>query len=393
MAVNEHEAARKIVAVVDRTSGRGARTAPADGVIGDRPRYVRVESQDNDIANEVDLDLRSCDCGGRHGRLCVHLQKAIDLCEEDCRTFHFEVASALHKEIRRGDVAAALHWADHHAASSDGARYVQSYARQICGEETRNAKYIWMCLEPVSRWTYRDYIHAIARSRKKWELRATADLFREQMLGWRRVQRERTIARWRHRSCLSTMRAAIDDRDAPRLHEGLWWLYCNVKDAEVWKGVDRMLAEAVSSSFPGIPRPHLMISAFEGATRRDPFELRFMFVEALSGGWDESMNEFRGAVRLPQVDRSLIRRFPDYVYDAHVRSRGADARRWRIALQPNEPSPGRLDLRWSGEMIGVAWRYAAYSQLGRQYVDAPWEAVNFQRASWKLAVEYGADDE
>jgi hypothetical protein len=351
-----------------------------------------VEAQNSSRIHEVDLERRTCTCR-RSQRPCIHVRKAIDLCENGCKEFHYELASALHKEVRRGDLSAALHWADHRAATPEVDTYLGFYARKICGEETRNAKYIWMSLEPKARLTGRDYVAAITRSRKKWELALTCALFVEQMRAWERVQKRSTKTTWRRRSCVSTMRAAAEQQDAGTLHEGVWWFYKHVEDAEVWVELDTMLAEAISSRFPAIPRPVEMIAKFEKATGLDPFEIRFMFVEALCGGWDETMNDFcHGAVeQVPRVDRSLIRRFPDYIYDIHVRRRRARVDRWSKALRPGRPSPGRLDLRWSGQMLGVAWRYKAFAQLGMEYLRAPWEAVRFADREWWLTRRYDAE--
>jgi hypothetical protein len=355
------------------------------------PRYVRVEEQNSARVHEVDLERRTCTCRRARGA-CIHVRKAVDLRENGCKEFHYEVASALHKEVRRGDLGAALHWADHRAATPEGDTYLGAYARKICGEETRNAKYIWMSLEPTARLGGRDYVAAITKSRKKWELASTCALFVEQMRAWDRVQKKRTLHTWRKRSCAATMRAAADHGDAATLLEGVWWLYEHADDADDWAEVDATLAEAISSRFPAIPRPKAMIANFEKATGLDPFEIRFMFVEALCGGWDETMNDFcHGAGEpLPPVDRSLIRRFPDYIYDIHVRRRRARVDRWTDALRPGRPSPGRLDLRWAGQMLGVVWRYKAFAALGMADLRAPWEAVRVAEREWRLARRFDA---
>lgn len=368
---------------------RTCSTSPARPQTSAPSRHVRVEAQKTGRIHEVDLERRTCTCR-RGQRPCIHIRKAVDLCEGGCKEFHYEVASALHKEVRRGDLAAALHWADHRAATPEGDSYLGRYARQICGEETRNATYIWMSLEPHAALTGRDYTAAITRSRKKWELASTCSLFIEQMRGWERVTSQKTQAKWARRSCLATMRAAAEQQDAQRLHEGLWWFYEHVEGAEIWADLDAMLAQAIASRFPTIPRPAEMVSHFEQATRRDPFEIRFMFVEALCGGWNETMNELcHGAdEQVPGVDRAFIRRFPAHIYDIHVRRRRAQVQKWCRSLRPGRPSPGRLDLRWSGQMVGVAWRYKAFAQLGAAYATAPWEAVHFSTAEWRLTQRF-----
>jgi hypothetical protein len=42
-------------------------------------------------------------------------------------------------------------------------------------------------------------------------------------------------------------------------------------------------------------------------------------------------------------------------------------------------------------MLGVAWRYKAFAQLGMEYLRAPWEAVRFADREWWLTRRYDAE--
>jgi hypothetical protein len=359
-----------------------------------RPRHIQVEAQSRDRFYQVDLERRTCTCGRRRKRGCLHLRKAIDIHEEGSRQYRYELASALHKQVRRGDVAAALRWADLRAvAGADAAQYLTSYVRRICGEETRNAAFMWRCFEPEVGASYRDFVAAITQSRKKWELKATGALFLKQMRGWKSVRDGTTRTKWTQRNFLTTLRKAIARGDADAMHEALWFFYEHTNES-VDAEFETLLAEEVSARVPGIARPHEMIENFERTTNRDAFEIHLMFIEALSSGWDATMNEacHHAGRMLPVSDTTVIRRFPDYAYDVHVRRHRKRRARWQSALKPGQPSPGRLDLRWSGQVLGVAWRYAAFHQHGPDYLTARWEGVHFSAGDWRLIQAYDQDD-
>jgi hypothetical protein len=50
-----------------------------------------------------------------------------------------------------------------------------------------------------------------------------------------------------------------------------------------------------------------------------------------------------------------------------------------------KPQPDGIDLRWSGQFEGVAWRYAAFDQFGDAYRGVPWERVEMTPEFWDMA--------
>jgi hypothetical protein len=79
----------------------------------------------------------------------------------------YVVRSALHKEVRRGDVQRALAFAAWAERIKSGSSRV--YARKILFEETRNVRILQMFLDKIPT---RDIIAAMCRSAKDWEVDA-----------------------------------------------------------------------------------------------------------------------------------------------------------------------------------------------------------------------------
>jgi hypothetical protein len=77
-----------------------------------------------------------------------------------------------------------------------------------------------------------------------------------------------------------------------------------------------------------------------------------------------------------------------YSYDLHTtRGRRIIAANWtRIA--PGIMLPAGLDLRWSGSILGVAYRERAFEMHGDGYRDAQWQSVPFTEEEWKLLKTY-----
>jgi len=135
-----------------------------------------------------------------------------------------------------------------------------------------------------------------------------------------------------------------------------------------------------------------LMTQFVERTGRCAFEMRSMMVESLLGGWNDSMNDFchDPELAVPVHDGLTIRRTPLYAFDAHVRKGKRLLSEYAPLLGPGKVVP-QLDLRWSGQLVGVAWRYAAYFQHGMAYRDTPWHEVRMTPEFWDLALDYDDD--
>ena len=331
-------------------------------------RSVLVEAQTSGKTYEVDLTAGTCTCSAQD-QPCFHVLKARDIHTEGCRRSRFEIVSALHKEMRRGDVEAALYWADILSRYSES--YVENYARRIVGEETRNWVLFGKALSHGATG-YRELVAAVASSRKKWEHRNGRRLFEEQMRSYNRDTYEGRT--WPE--VVIAMASAIGASDVPRLYDA-WAALDEKNEPDAIEAMDHVLVAETARRFPIVTGQAEIVEAYRGHVNLDAWEIRLTLVEMIAGAWDVSMNEFpHGPTRVSEIaDGRVIRRFPPYVYDRHVRQ-GA----WRIAEYRNDIAPMKrlpegIDLRWSGQIEGVAWRYAAFAQFGDGYRDRAWEDV------------------
>lgn len=353
------------------------------------PRVVSVEDQSSREWHEVDTKTWACSCRSLR-ESCSHIRRARDVHLHKCERSRWEFASAMHKEIRRGDVAAAVYWADLLARVSPS--YVEFYAKQITGEETRNLHLMRATFRGNTAWTYRDWVAAIAGSRKRWEGADQRQLFAWQMRGYAGFDADDGIKDQRTSRQILSDGLVAEDRAAVFL--ALNWFYSDEVTskkpaAEVWSPFIELMAPRASATLGGLDFADLA-REFSRVTRRDAYEIRVMMIEGAFGAWSEFMNEYPHAADIAPVvsDGSRLIAVPEYAYDEHVA-----AGRRRVAalfsrLRPGEQSPENLDLRWSGGMLGLAWRYAAYAQFGAEYCSQPWEAVEWGDEYWELALAY-----
>jgi hypothetical protein len=345
---------------------------------------VLVEAQTSTKTYEVDLAAGTCTCRTPE-KPCFHLDKVRDVHAEGCKRSRFEIVSAVHKEIRRGDVAAALYWADLLSRYSD--RYVKTYARRIVGEETRNWTLLAQALSPGSP-TYRDLVAGLASSRKKWEHKNGYRPFEEQLRSYNRDTYEGLP--WAE--VVARLADAIATDDVPRLYDA-WATLDASEQPEATVAMDRILIVEAERRFPVMAgQLASILDGYRDHRDLDVWESRLALVEMIAGAWDASLNEFPYEARvLPAFnDGGVLRRFPPYVYDRHVRQGARRIDEHKDEIAPMKPLPDGIDLRWSGQIEGVAWRYAAFAQFGDAYRDVPWERVEMTPEYWDMACGFQA---
>ena len=112
------------------------------------------------------------------------------------------------------------------------------------------------------------------------------------------------------------------------------------------------------------------------------------FIEAI-GAWDPTQDEVVALPELPEPRLLHVKRFPDYAYDMHTRRGKQLIEKWERSIGPGIAMPPGLDLRWTGMMYGVGWRYFAFDQFGK--TDVPWEDVKIAKRTWKMLYEKFSD--
>src|ERR1051326_2123516 len=102
------------------------------------PLGEQVVIEDTPGGKRYAVDLHSgCSCGQRHGGLCKHERRARDVWMAGQGELRSLVKSCLHKEIRRGDVPAALLWG-RGAGHYHGWSWPKTYVRRPLLQEGRS---------------------------------------------------------------------------------------------------------------------------------------------------------------------------------------------------------------------------------------------------------------
>jgi hypothetical protein len=283
-----------------------------------------------------------------------------DLVKRGGAGFRYVARSAMHKEVRRGDGAAAMRWA-RLLRLIDGESAVRQYARRILFEETRAVSLLgdWRTGDSAER-----RIRQLAAAAKLWTLPARQAV---------RCGPRRLLA---YASALSAPPLTPDqiDRtlrepDLDALYRLLWRVQLAAEPAVV-----TALRDALSRRLP----EDSPLSTLPGAAS-DPWLLEVM-IESLLGIRSEGTH----ADEVAPVEDTVLTVPPlrDYVYDAHTRPGQVRLARSLAGIAPGIPMPSGVDLRWSGMARGVLWRELAMEQGGTAQ---PWEAVSIPEELWAAA--------
>jgi len=284
-----------------------------------------VEDEAGDLyAVEPDGD---CSCGVPG---CEHQQRAAAACSPS-RSLAFTAKSGLHKEVRRGDVARALGWAE--IVERTGRGTVVAYLRRIVCEETRNLDLLPR-LQTAPADTWPEMVALSCRSTKDWEF--------DWDVGW-------WSPAWVH--------CAGGGQEMPLL------------SAVVNAGADGDALATKLLRAAQERRPDLSDALSAAAFKRDNDEISVLLAVAEGRFTDEALHYREGS----DPDPIHVPWPADYVWDCHT-WRGME--RISAASPPlkfGQPLPAGLDLRWSGAEAGTLWRYLAWREHGT--CDVPWEAV------------------
>ena len=323
----------------------------------DGKREIRVEYKGSSAV--VDVKQKACECGKDN---CIHKYVAVALYEGQ---MVFESTSAMHKEIRRGDVEKALRWG-FWVDRNRGTGKLRQYLRNICFEETRNEA-LHVALRKERNWV--SMIRLLCGSTKRWQIpsRFGAD--------WRILD-----SYWR----MKKSKKFEDVLEAAKTCTDLDWLYDMVNFVQVFRrdyGLQKGVALALADR-----------TGVAGIAATNYNGMTFM-VEKIAGILDES------ATRIQPLNASVedsfglvIPPFEDYVFDAHTRQGRARIGKVLSKIGPNQPQPDGIDLRWSGNQVGVVWRALASKQNDHQSIqNTAWESVQFDDELWNHAVKTDRD--
>lgn len=398
-----------------------------------------VKGSTGDVRYTVNFDTGECDC--QHGdawrwddkrwvpgNLCNHKLKAIaSLLERsdnsELRDFYenavgrrnnaFVAVSAMHKEMRRGDVEAALYWATVMIAHR-GMFGVINYLRNIIFEETRDLGLAGFILrlsaqgKGVSRLDMCRAVERFTLAPKKWELPWRFDIFINEMRAYQQLAKEYSydvaqpaniIAESEKGKLHRRLLQGFKDADPVAVQYGLKGLLKSKSDNgdKMRIGIFNTLVDVLNGDFPNkfdfdADYAHkvqdLVLRRINGHGAPAYHELN-AFCDALTGEpGGQSIATLPTAthkriVNSPRVYRLPLgdfRRIPLYANDNHTWPGKALMRSYAATeLQPGVKQT-HIDFRYWGAYGGVAWRLLAFKQHAT--IDCKWEDVSWRSPPW-----------
>lgn len=322
---------------------------------------------------EVEVATRRCSCAVAS---CWHLGVVRELVDKVGQEFQYLATSALHKEVRRGDLVRAAQWGRVKAAYG-GASKVKAYVSNIVLEETRNFDLMLRYAKQGGHDPHQ-VLAAVVGSRKKWELPGRVEAFSAYVQAYanvfEKVQAKFTVAPQVLRDVLLNSESLLE------LYEHFWIVkLLQQPDLELvlWTAL-RDRSERCSDPIQAA----LGFKPYGGSCAG--FYQAKMGCELVTGLYTPEMNAvdvLPAPILAPDV--FSIPSMPSYVCDNHTRVGLKLLVPNLHRIEPGKPLPSGIDIRWSGLLRGVAWRYFAFAQFGMGYKDLAWERVSIPFTTWR----------
>lgn len=305
------------------------------------------------------------------------------------RTANYTTISALHKEIRRGDYPRAYLWAKT-VIRFRKEKGLREYMRSILWEETRNIELYREWREnPGMPWE--EMLQQFCGATKKWEYDTSPD------------------------TALIQIRAMLDAHQLPSIEDGELLHPPAIDKFEYYNWVlmvHRCFARALregggklrDTRAPRLRAFRILSGTLRKALEREglkawtePFDKRTDFDDVMQTSEKLcGLLEGSNVCEVRRVNTELFEAdiaMPEpRVFDGHTSKGAGMLRKWVRKYAPLEvdgyrqPMLPGMDMRWSGQQLGVWWRSMAVKVFGRGYSHVDWEDVDFGRKLWKDAV-------
>lgn len=330
---------------------------------------------DNDAQKvEVHPERLRCSCDERG---CAHLRWVLAVKGGD-KGAAYESISAMHKEIRRGDARRVMFWHKMLVATR-GEGYAKSYVKNIILEETRNLALVHK-FRRSSELDSEEMTRDLVCSRKKWELQTMAGLYPIVVKADVKAHAMPPIEA--EELTIIPPENELQFFNWLVLVARVFHYLRNLTGSRQTVLKKRMLGMLADSLAKRLRADGMEEEAELVETKLD-FHPLMLGVEAACGLKDSHANDVYAVAENP-FDVDLLMP-PVYAYDAHT-ARG------RFLLQKHtvragERAPPTLDLRWSGQILGIWWRYAAFTEHGMNYRRKRWHAVTADEKLWGKLVK------
>lgn len=324
-------------------------------------KHVAVESSFGNLI--VDLEEAKC---SRCGSGCRHVLVATDFLRNNARKNTWNIISAMHKEIRRSNFDRALYYSKWLSLSRSNIS-IMRYLVDIVFEETRNVPlYLTLlkCTEPDRA------IQLISHSVKKWEDPSRSDIFKRKTRAMSIATKLKCPGEIHDPVSFGTFDEAVVYYFSGRIYD----------DDKSWREIyARKLMESKLSD--------MSRELLEKAHKFKDYIL-LTVLEIEYGLLSENMFLYHPQQEFKVDFTSKILDFEPYVNDLHTfYGKSLIKDNW-IFIKPMEPMPDRIDLRWSGSILGSLWRHKAYEQFGEEVLEKKWEDVKISPKEWENAKWY-----
>jgi hypothetical protein len=321
----------------------------------------------------------------------------------------YEVVSAFHKELRRGDYERAIYWASI-LSTHRGIKGVIKYLLNILYEETRDHGLGEFLLSEYQSSLVRPDFERMKRcvayfcnSPKKWELEGRLAIFNAEMDGYKELAKRFSYRVAQSKEIVDaslvpdltrTLLNGFADKSFVNVQIGLKGLFKAKSALTHEKHKDYifgLLEKVATGRYPNgfqteemspMEFGHMLdflkrrkailgehgyheLNAFADLLRGEPYAVGIL---------SEQKRKAITTGNFPGVKPGVIRQIPLYAQDNHTWVGKAYLRRFKWQLGNGIPQTD-IDFRMCGAYLGVAWRYLAFNQHGT--IDVPWEEVKW----------------
>ena len=334
-------------------------------------RLLVQERRGQAVYVEADAVRETCECD-RFNELgqCLHLAYATDLLSGG-DTARYLIKSSFHKELRRGDMAAALHWGrwlDRLCGKSTALGYMQ----KIWSEETANFDLAVRLHVSATAITIEEAVGLFCSSSKLWERYELWPI-------WRMIGSVKNLRMPSELECeaahVAELIGSSDVDELSRLLSVTDQLALS-SDPKVKDLAFRLLSALRTNILADLVAREMLdqdvAAVFTKRYRSRRFECEDYMLLAVVAGLLGPRGDVRydevGAPNDQEFDATHVNLAPYYSYDYHTVAGKTFMKAWQrknpgvLIRMGVDTSP--VDLRWAGGLLSVFWRFSAFAQAG-----------------------------
>lgn len=327
---------------------------------------IKIQGSNDKIYDvEVDGSANSCTCSGAKKTKCAHIVKAMDFFNNKFQGHIDLLFSAFHKEVRRCDYQRGMTWA-YIIKKFSSDEEVKDLYLSICVEDTRNF-HLYNCI--LNKWKELGQLkiaEMLLLSKKSWMVKSNLNPALKMIEGYLLQVGELVFPEDKIRRILMNSEDLVE------------WYACvfsafasNNRKRMAMVFMDALKHRMSSSSrIPNRSEIKFLMSVKIG------FHEMLSICELANRVWDlDMMSYFQ--IKDEYVKPNYIPKFEEYVFD-NVTGLGRDRlyKKW-FSVKFGKKQPEGIDLRWSGLMTGVLWRFFAHekSKCFEGLKDVTWESL------------------